>query len=53
MAKRKHPGFSKVATSIAKKEHIPIAQARAELASATRGAGAAAKRANSHLKRVK
>lgn len=50
---KKHPGFKKAAAAIAKKEHIPVAQARAELASATRGADAAARHANSHLKRVK
>lgn len=50
---KSHPGFDKVAARIAKKEHIPVSQAKAELAASTRGAGAAAKRANPNLKRVK
>lgn len=53
MSKKAHPGFSKVANSIARKEHVSPEAARAILASQTRKASASAKRANPRLKRVK
>lgn len=49
----KHPGFKAVAASISKKEGISKDRAGAILASASRGASAAAKKANPALKRVK
>ena len=48
-----HPGFKAVAGKIASKENISNKRARAILAAKTRGASAAAKKANPHLKRVK
>ena len=51
--KNKHPGFAKVQKSIAKKEGIPMKNAGAILASATRKASPAAKKANKNLKKVK
>ena len=51
--KRKHPGFAAVQTSIAKREGISADRAGAILASASRGASKAAKKANPRLKRVK
>lgn len=53
MAMKKHPGFNKVANSIARKEGVSQEAARAILASQTRKASAGAKRANPRLKRVK
>ena len=54
MAKSKaHPGFKSVQTSIAKKEGIPMANAGAILANASRKASPKAKRANPALKKVK
>lgn len=53
MAKKAHPGFSKVASSIARKEGISKEAAGAILASSTRKASASAKRSNPRLKRVK
>lgn len=50
---KKHPGFNKVAQSIAARQDIPIERARAILAAATRRASPAAKKANPRLKRVK
>jgi len=50
---KKHPGFSKVAGKIAKKQGISKKRAGAILASATRKASAKAKRKNSRLRRVK
>ncbi len=50
---KKHPGFKKVAASIARKEGVSSKRAGAILASATRGASKKAKRANPRLKRVK
>jgi len=50
---KKHPGFSAVAGKIAKKEGVSADRARAILASASRKAGAAAKKRNPRLKRVK
>lgn len=49
----KHPGFAKVQKSIAKKQGIPMENAGAILASATRKASPAAKKANPKLKNVK
>jgi hypothetical protein len=49
----KHPGFKRVAQSIARKQGIPIKRARAILAARTRAASPAAKRRNPRLKRVK
>lgn len=48
-----HPGFKSVQASIAKKEGIPMKNAGAILASRTRAASPAAKKANPALKRVK
>lgn len=48
-----HPGFKNVAQSIARKQGIPIERASAELAAGTRRAGAAARRKNPRLSRVK
>lgn len=50
---RGHPGFDRVAEHIAETEGIPIARARAELAAGTRRAGAAARKENPRLNRVK
>lgn len=49
----KHPGFKAVQASIANKEGISSERAGAILASKTRHASAAAKRANPRLNRVK
>lgn len=48
----KHPGFKKVASNIAKKQGISKEAASAILASSTRKASPAAKRANPRLKNV-
>jgi hypothetical protein len=48
-----HPGFKAVADSIAKKSGVSQERANAILASKTRGASSAAKKANPRLKRVK
>lgn len=48
-----HPGFKAVQASIAKKEGLSSKVAGAILASRTRNASAAAKKANPRLKRVK
>lgn len=54
MAKSKaHPGFKAVQRKIAKQQGVSMESAGAILASATRNASAAAKRANPRLKRVK
>lgn len=53
MAKKEHPGFKAVQAEIAKKKKIPLENAGAILASATRKASPAAKRANPRLRRVK
>jgi len=50
---RKHPGFSKVSESIAKKQGISKKRAQAILAASTRSASKKAKKKNPHLKRVK
>lgn len=52
-AKKKVTGFKNVAKSIAKKQGISTKKASAILASSTRKASAAAKRANPKLKKVK
>ncbi|MDE1822251.1 MAG: hypothetical protein KGI98_15540 [Euryarchaeota archaeon] len=48
-----HPGFKKVQSQIASKEGISEDRAGAILASSTRHASPAAKKANPNLKRVK
>jgi hypothetical protein len=48
-----HPGFKSVQASIARKEGISKDRAGAILGAATRRAGAAARRANPRLNRVK
>lgn len=48
-----HPGFKAVAASIARKSGVAPARAAAILASRTRAASPAAKKANPRLKRVK
>jgi hypothetical protein len=53
MATRKHPGFKKVAASIARRQGVSQERASAELAAATRNASASAKRSNPRLKRVR
>ncbi len=53
MASAKHPGFKAVQQKIARREGVSMKQAGAILASATRKASPAAKRANPRLKRVK
>ncbi len=50
---QKHYGFAKLAGKIAARQHIPLKNARAILASTTRRASPAAKRRNPRLKRVK
>lgn len=49
----KHPGFKSVQSVISKKEGISKDRAGAILASASRNASSAAKKANPALKRVK
>jgi hypothetical protein len=51
--KSKHPGFKAVQNKISKQKGVSKKAAGAILASATRGAGKAAKRKNPRLKRVK
>ena len=53
MKKPKHPGFEKVEKKIAEKEHIPMKNAGAILANASRNASKKAKIANPNLKKVK
>jgi len=48
-----HPGFERVAQSIARRGGYSMKRARAILAARTRKASAAAKRANPRLKRVR
>ena len=48
-----HPGFQNAAKQISKKEGLSFDRAKAILASATRKASPAAKKANPNLKRVK
>lgn len=52
VSKKAHPGFKAVQSKIAAKQGISKKAAGAILASASRGASAAAKRANPRLKRV-
>lgn len=52
-AKKKHPGFSRVASQIAKRQGISEERGRAILAASSRRASAKAKRANPRLKRVR
>lgn len=49
----KHPGFKAVQKSIARKEGVSMKAAGAILASSTRKASSAAKKANPRLKRVR
>lgn len=49
----KHPGFKAVQAKIAAKSGVSKGRAGAILASATRNASSAAKKANPNLKRVK
>lgn len=49
----KHPGFKAVAQKIARKEGVSMKQASAILASSTRKASPAAKRANPKLRKVR
>ena len=51
--KKKHPGFEKVAESIAQRQGFSKERASKILASRTRKASPAAKRSNPRLKRVK
>lgn len=53
MKPSKHPGFKSVQASIARKEGIPMKNAGAILANASRRASPAAKRVNPRLGRVK
>lgn len=52
-AKKKHPGFKAVSSSIAKREGVSMDRARAMLASGTRKAGKSARKKNPRLNRVK
>jgi hypothetical protein len=49
----KHPGFKKAQASIARKQGVSKERAGAILAASSRGASAAAKKANPRLKKVK
>jgi hypothetical protein len=53
MAKTKHIGFKKAARSISAKEHIPMKNANAILASASRGASENARHRNKYIDRVR
>lgn len=53
MATKKHPGFASVQRSIARKQGVSMKQAGAILASTTRNASSAAKKANPRLKKVR
>ncbi len=48
-----HPGFDAVASRIAQEQGVSIKEAKAILASRTRGASAAARHANPRLNRVR
>jgi hypothetical protein len=50
--KEKHPGFAKVASKIAKKEGVPMKNAKAIVAATSRRASEKAKMANPMLKKV-
>lgn len=52
MANKKHPGFDKASSSIARKEGISQQAADRILASSTRKASPAAKKANPRLNKV-
>ena len=49
----KHPGFASVQRSIARKQGVSMKSAGAILASSTRKASSAAKRANPKLRKVR
>ena len=49
----KHPGFKNVARQIAARQNVSVEAASAILASKTRSASRAAKRANPRLRRVR
>jgi hypothetical protein len=51
--KTMHIGFKAAAKNVAAREGIPLQNANAIIASASRGASPAAKRANKNLKRVR
>lgn len=53
LVSKKHPGFEKVESKIAKREGVSKDSAGAILASAARKASPAAKKANPALKKVK
>lgn len=53
MATKKHPGFKAVARKIASKQGVSMKQASAILASSSRNASSAAKKANPRLKKVR
>lgn len=54
MAKSKaHPGFKAVSNKIAKRQGVSMQEADAEVASRSRNASKAAKKANPRLNRVK
>lgn len=48
-----HPGFKRAAASIARREGVPIARAKAILATSSRRGSPAARRRNPRLKRVR
>lgn len=48
-----HPGFERVAKGIARRQGVSLERARAMLAAGTRRAGAAARRRNPRLNRVR
>ena len=50
---KQHPGFKSIAGMISRKQGVSLADARAMLAAGTRRAGAAARRRNPRLNRVK
>lgn len=53
MKSKAHPGFKKVASTIAKKEGVPLKNAKAILASSSRNASASAKAKNFRIGKVK
>ena len=48
-----HPGFEQTAENIARRQGVSLERAKAMLAAGTRRAGAAARKANPRLNRVK
>jgi hypothetical protein len=52
MAAKRHPGFKSVQSKIAKQSGVSKERAGAILAASSRGASAAAKKANPRLKKV-